>query len=137
MSLQKTIAHLKTICHEEAITLKIPHALIEVYLVKHLYSRKRERHLVSAYLKDCYLARQLKTWKGSFKVRQDKSIPTLVFKDGTEVAMSVRRNDPARSRWNEFIQFNYLTVMGETRDLIKKRVKERMKRINLVQLEYA
>ncbi|MFX1707229.1 hypothetical protein PV783_24890 [Chitinophaga sp. CC14] len=129
MTLQQTIDHLKLICGEEASRLGVAPSLIEIYLIKQLYARKKKRPLVRQYLKDCPLSKLLRQWNGPFKVLDDKSCPTFLFTDGTEVAIGSRRNSPLWYKWDDFITKTEMTLSSEAKSGIVQRLKQRLEQI--------
>jgi hypothetical protein len=133
MTKAQAIAQLKSICQQEANHFKVPTALIEIYLIRQLYARKRKRPIVSPYLKNGPLSKMLKDWNGPFKVLSHKSIPTFQFKDGSEVAMMTRKS-LLKNKWDDFMQDAYLSLMPETKEQINERLKQRLDTIQITAL---
>lgn len=134
MTLQQTISHLKMICLEEARNFEVPPTIIEIYLIKQLYARKKKRPIVGRYLKNSPLSILLRQWKGPFKVLDDKSSPTFLFEDGTEVAISSRRDSLPRYKWYDFIMETDMPLYTEAKAGIEQRLKQRLEQVETVVL---
>ncbi|MGN7706831.1 hypothetical protein [Chryseobacterium sp. 22543] len=135
MTLENTIATCKLICYEEADHFKVPPALIEIYLVRQLYARKKKRFIVDPFLKDGPLFKLLMQWGGPFVVLQDRRLPTLLFEDGSLVEVSGRRNRNPQYNWDDFIQNSYMVVQTETKRQIENQLKKRIDSLDFAEQE--